>query len=126
MTPRHTSLALIALAALLFAIAAQAGEVSMDVRGLSADSEQTSSSSAPTTHDASSPTPAETHSPEAATVTRNRWRASAPTQQALVDDGSEATGSPSSSSGGSSSNVIAAPPVKPRNRWQSLVPGAIK
>lgn len=125
MTPRHTSLALTALSVLLFAIAAQAGEVSMDVRGLSADSEQTSSSSTPTTYDASSPTPAEIRSPETATVTRNRWRASASSQQALVDDRSEAAGS-SSSSGGSSSNVIAAPPVKPRNRWQSLVPGAIK
>ncbi|MEO7935130.1 MAG: hypothetical protein ABIR27_02625 [Dokdonella sp.] len=124
MTPRSISLVLTSLSTLMFATSVFAGEVSMDVRGLSADSEQPQSLSR------TSPAEASAEATESGTTvsessSRNKWNLATPGHQVLITDGAEAGAVTSSSAGSASSNAIAAP-VKSRNRWQFLVPGAIK
>ena len=124
MTPRSISLVLTSLSTLMFATSVFAGEVSMDVRGLSADSEQPQSLSRTSTADASAEA-TESGTTVLESSSRNKWNLATPGHQALITDGAEAGAVTSSSAGGASSNAIAAP-VKSRNRWQFLVPGAIK
>ena len=124
MTPRSISLVLTSLTTLMFATAVFAGEVSMDVRGLSADSEQPPCPSRASTNEASTDA-IESGKTVADSSSRNKWNLATPGHQALISDGTEGATSTTSSAGGASSNAIAAP-VKSRNRWQFLVPGAIK
>ncbi len=124
MTPRSISLVLTSLTTLLFATAVVAGEVSMDVRGLSADSEQPP---CPSRAPANESNPVDVDSVKTVSESNNRskWNLETPGHQTLISDATEAATSTSSSAGGAASNAIAAP-VKSRNRWQFLVPGAIK
>ncbi|MEP6883085.1 MAG: hypothetical protein ABI866_13880 [Dokdonella sp.] len=124
MTPRSISLVLTSLSALLFATAVYAGEVSMDVRGLAAESEQPPCSDRTITNDSGADT-VESGTVAAQSSNRNKWNLATPGHEGLITDGTEAAASTSSSAGGASSNAIATP-VKSRNRWQFLVPGAIK
>ena len=124
MTPRSISLVLTSLSALLFATAVCAGEVSMDVRGLAAESEQPPCPDHTITNDSGADA-IESAKVVAQSSNRNKWNLATPGHEALITDRSEAAASSSSSAGGASSNAIATP-VKSRNRWQFLVPGAIK
>ena len=119
-SPKWT-LGLACLALLLFAIAAQAGEISMDVRGLAVGTQPANSEDAPA--QASQLAPNDT-SDEAAVTSHRRWRATSrsTTDSVLADDAGIAADATSSGTATSTSSA----PVKPRNRWQSLVPGAIK
>ncbi|HET9031633.1 MAG TPA: hypothetical protein VFN25_01880 [Dokdonella sp.] len=126
MSPRITSLGVIGLVALLFAVAAQAGEVSMDARGYSAENEQAADSSQ-TRADEPLTAEADIASVETRTRIRPKWRNVTTSQdQPLLSDTLDTdSAKPEESAGGSSSSNISVP-AKPRNRWQSLVPGAIK
>ncbi len=117
---------LTSLAVLLFSVAAHAGEVSMDVRGYSSDAEPSQVS---IHRAADEPCDTEIGSSNAESKARFRpkWRDStAPAGRALLTDDIDASaGKANEATAGSSSSNVALP-IKPRNRWQSLVPGAIK
>ena len=125
MKPRKLSLGLISFSLLTCALFAHAGEVSMDVRSMAASTESLpadetrvvgSTSTASGVAAESSPA---SRRPQWRTTTTNRGRT------AVSNDPETDVDSAGSSAGGAASNVLAAP-GKPRNRWQSLVPGAIK
>lgn len=126
MSPRILCLGLAGLVALLFAVAAQAGEVSMDARGYAAEAEQLPDNSRMLSDE---PRDVEVDSSNIEIKPRSRpkWRSAAatPGQSLLTENIDAESGKPTESAGGSSSSSISIP-VKPRNRWQSLVPGAIK
>jgi hypothetical protein len=124
MTLRITSLVLASFFALPFALTAQAGEMSMDIGNMHASSEAAPCSSTDT--DASANTASGSIDVQAAPGNSAQWRASASSgsQRQRVDD-TESGVTSSSTAPGSSANAISAQ-AKPRNRWQSLVPGAIK
>lgn len=126
MSPRNACLGLSCLVALLLAVAAQAGEVSMDSRGYSAENEHLSGNSRML---ADQPALAEADSSDVETRARNRpkWGnvTASSGQPMLTDDIDAETAKSAESAGGSSSSNVSVP-AKPRNRWQSLVPGAIK
>ena len=126
MSPRNHCLGLTSLVALLFAVAAQAGEVSMDVRGYAAETEQLPASNHIAADEARD-LEVDSSNVEIKPRNRPRWRntTATPGQPLLTDDIDAETGKPIESVGGSSSSSITVP-AKPRNRWQSLVPGAIK
>ncbi len=126
MSARKFSLGMASLVALLFAVAAEAGEVSMDVRSYAAESEQLTSS-VPTLADENRDADIDSSSVENRARTRPKWRnAPASSGQPMLTDAIDIDiGKPVEASGGSSSSTISVP-AKPRNRWQSLVPGAIK
>jgi hypothetical protein len=125
MTSRTTSLVLASFFALLFALAAQAGELSMDVGSLHASAESSPCSSN-TDLDESVATASDRVSAEASPGRDAQWPTSVTTssQRRLVHDTETGSANPGSATG-SSANAISAQ-VKPRNRWQSIVPGAIK
>ena len=126
MSPRNLCLGLTSLVALLFAVSAQAGEVSMDVRGYAAETEQVPASNHVVANEARD-ADVDSSSVEIKPRNRPKWRnaTAASGQPLLTDDIDAETGKPIESVSGSSSSSISVP-VKPRNRWQSLVPGAIK
>ncbi len=111
------------LVLLLWAVAAQAGEISMDVRGLAVGT------STPTSEDAplqTSQLPSDGAIDETSTNRHQRWRTSSPdTRDATLADDAAIAPDAAASAGSTPGNSLSAP-VKPRNRWQSLVPGAIK
>lgn len=116
------SLGFASLALLLLALAAQAGEISMDVRGMAVGTPATSSEVAPSHASQSTPNDAVD---ETAVVSHRRWRAASRNinEPVLADDaGIEAEAAASSVTASSTSSA----PTKSRNRWQSLVPGAIR
>lgn len=126
MSPRIRCLGLVSLVALLFAVAAQADEVSMDVRGYSAEREQLPDNSR-VVADEPRDTEVDSDTIEIKPQTRPKWRhATASPGQSLLNNTIDAeTGKRIESVSGASSGSVSIP-VKSRNRWQSLVPGAMK
>jgi hypothetical protein len=124
MTSRITSLVLASFFALMFALTAQAGELSMDIGNMHANSEVAPCTSTDT--DESVNTASDSVKARSTPGNAAQWRASASTssQRQLADD-TESGAMSSATAPGSSANAISAQ-TKPRNRWQSLVPGAIK
>ena len=125
MTPRKLSLGLISFSLLTCALVAHAGEVSMDVRSMaettepvSVDQTRSVDNTSATSEVAAESIPTSRH-PQWRTTTANR------SQTALSDDPETTASSTGSSAGGAASSALTAP-NKSRNRWQSLVPGAIK
>jgi hypothetical protein len=125
MTSRTTSLVLASFFALLFALAAQAGEMSMDIGSMQASAESSPCSSS-SNLDESEATTSRGVGPEASSGRDAQWPTSAATssQRRLVHDAETGSATPPTTTS-SSANAISAQ-VKPRNRWQSIVPGAIK
>ena len=115
------SLGLAGLALLLFTLAAQAGEISMDVSGLAVGTQPAVSEDAPSQSSRSTPNDA---AGEASVSSPRRWRATSRSvnDSVLADDAGNAADAASSATTTNPSSA----PVKARNRWQSLVPGAIK
>ncbi|HQV72012.1 MAG TPA: hypothetical protein PLY64_03430 [Dokdonella sp.] len=112
------------LALLLGVAAAQAGEISMDVRGLAVATQGPASDDAPAQPSQSS---TDAGSYEMPASQSRRWRMISPgsSNQGLADDAGTIAEAPATSTAGSSSNALPTA-SKPRNRWQSLVPGAIR
>ena len=111
------------LALLLGVSAAQAGEISMDVRGLAV------ATAAPASDDAAAPasqSSTDVGNNEMAASQPRRWRMTSPgtTNPELADDAGSVADAPAAAAANSGNAAPA--PMKPRNRWQSLVPGAIK
>lgn len=111
------------LTLLLGVAAAQAGEISMDVRGLAV------ATAAPASDDAAAPASqsiADVGNNEMPASQPRRWRMTSPgtTNPELADDAGSVADAPAAAA--ASSGNAAPAPMKPRNRWQSLVPGAIK
>jgi hypothetical protein len=125
MTSRITSLVLASFFALLFALAAHAGEISMDIGGMHANGEAVPCNSRADL-DESVTTPPDSATTEAASTSHAQWRSSASiSNQRQLGADTETGSAPSQSAPGASANAISAQ-SRPRNRWQSLVPGAIK
>ncbi len=112
------------LALLLGIAAAHAGEISMDVGGLAVAMQAPASADAPAQANQSS---MDTSSDEMPASQSRRWRMTSPgtSNPGLADDSGTLADTPTATATGSSANASPAP-SKPRNRWQSLVPGAIK
>ena len=125
MIARNISLGLISISLLTCAGFAQAGEVSMDVRNMAASTQSLSTDeSRGGENTAASSEVAAENSPASR---RPQWRSTMVNrgQTALSTDPETDMGASGSSAAGTTGNGSAAP-SKPRNRWQSLVPGAIK
>jgi hypothetical protein len=125
MTSRITSLALASFFALVFALVAHAGEVSMDIGNTQASS-PTLPCSCRGDLGESATAAADIAGAETTTGSGAGWSTSATTRhRRQLADGTDAGSTDASTASSSSANAISAQ-VKPRNRWQSIVPGAIK
>lgn len=121
-TPRFTSCLSVA-AAMLFAASVQAGEISMDAGGYAANSAARASDNGEYRDCNSAPKSigVDRDGPSAGRV------ASAAVADRLDSDNNDAGTDDTASSGSSPANASISVPIKARsNRWQSLVPGAIK
>ena len=125
MIARKISLGLFSFSLLTCATFALAGEVSMDVRSMAASTESLAADESRGADNTS--TSSEVAAENIPTSRRPHWRTITANrgQTALSSDPVTDLGATGSSAGGAASNGSAAP-AKPRNRWQSLVPGAIK
>ena len=113
----------VCLSLLLAAVGVHAGEISMDVRGLAV------ATAAPASDDAAAPASqsiTDVGNNEMPASQPRRWRMTSPgtTNPELADDAGSVADAPAAAA--ASSGNAAPAPMKPRNRWQSLVPGAIK
>ena len=124
MTTRKFTIGLIAAAAMLFAATSHAGDISLEISGLSSDSGSDSYAST-TDQDCDNPRPvvADT-SITRSTASSTRTGAGGPTQAEGVT--APAASATASSGGGTTAESIGAPLKARSSRWQSLVPGAIK
>jgi hypothetical protein len=122
MTTRKLTSALPVLAALLFATAAHAGSYSMDAGSTAPEPVSTVSGG----HgDCASAGPSVQDGSNGVAEIRDSTRSSTSTGTGRVP--ATATGSDAAASGSSASTESIGVPIKARNnRWQSLVPGAIK
>ncbi|HMM67064.1 MAG TPA: hypothetical protein PKC03_09000 [Dokdonella sp.] len=123
-TPRFTS-CLSAAAALLFAASVQAGELSMDAGGMFANSGARTSDAGSNRDCASAPKSIADDSERS--PARHVPTASAAIADSVSADDDTGVAGNATSTGSSPADSPISVPIKARgNRWQSLVPGAIK
>ncbi len=124
-TPRFTS-CLSAAAALLFAASVQAGEISMDAGGLFANS-GARNPDAGSNRDCSPAPRSMANDSERSSTARHSPTASAAIADSVAADDGNGVADNATSTGSSQADSTISVPIKARgNRWQSLVPGAIK
>lgn len=123
MTTRKLTLGPIALALLLFAVTSHAGELSLEISGVATDNAAESYVSR-TDQDCANPGPAAIDS--ATTRTRVAAVADVSGPAPAVEDAVQTVGGSTTGASGATAESIGAPTKARSNRWQSLVPGAIK
>lgn len=124
-TPRLTS-CLAAAAALLFATAVQAGDISMDAGGMYANSGARNADNGANRDCAAASTSLADGGQDTSSTDRQRSTGATISDRLATDNGDASADATGSSGSGAADSPIAAPIKARSNRWQSLVPGAIK
>lgn len=125
MTMRKLTLGPTALALLLFAASSQAGELSLEISGVVADRAEESYASK-ADQDCANPGPSAIDSGTATVHTRSNPAVAAGRPAQAVGDATQMVGGSTTGASGATADSVGAPSKVRSNRWQSLVPGAIK